>query len=108
MQSRRKFLAGAATVGAIGLAPALSGCASTTRSAALKGKVVIVGAGYGGSTAAKYIRDWSNNSISVTVVEPGDAFVSLCPALSPIWSSQGPNRCRTSPCPMTICANATG
>ena len=78
MQSRRKFLAGAATVGAIGLAPALSGCASTTRSAALKGKVVIVGAGYGGSTAAKYIRDWSNNSISVTVVEPGDAFVS-CP-----------------------------
>jgi NADPH-dependent 2,4-dienoyl-CoA reductase/sulfur reductase-like enzyme len=78
MQSRRKFLAGAATVGAIGLAPAISGCASTTRSAAGKGKVVIVGAGYGGSTAAKYIREWSNNSLSVTVVEPSDAFVS-CP-----------------------------
>ncbi|OIQ77001.1 sulfide dehydrogenase [flavocytochrome c] flavoprotein chain precursor [mine drainage metagenome] len=78
MQSRRKFLAGAATVGAIGLAPALSGCASTARSAAGKGKVVIVGAGYGGSTAAKYIREWSNNGISVTVIEPGDAFIS-CP-----------------------------
>jgi NADPH-dependent 2,4-dienoyl-CoA reductase/sulfur reductase-like enzyme len=78
MQSRRKFLAGAATVGAIGLAPALSGCASTTRSAAGKGKVVIVGAGYGGSTAAKYIREWSGNAIEVTVVDPGDVFIS-CP-----------------------------
>ena len=78
MQSRRNFLAGAATVGAIGLAPALSGCASTTRNAASKGKVVIVGAGYGGSTAAKYIRDWSGNTVEVTVVEPGDAFIS-CP-----------------------------
>ncbi|MGC8703398.1 MAG: FCSD flavin-binding domain-containing protein [Thiomonas sp.] len=78
MQSRRKFLAGAATVGAIGLAPALSGCASTTRSAAGKGKVVIVGAGYGGTTAAKYIREWSGNTIEVMVVEPGDAFIS-CP-----------------------------
>ena len=78
MQSRRNFLAGAATVGAIGLAPALSGCASTTRNAASKGKVVIVGAGYGGSTAAKYIRDWSGNTIEVTVVEPGDVFIS-CP-----------------------------
>jgi NADPH-dependent 2,4-dienoyl-CoA reductase/sulfur reductase-like enzyme len=65
-------------VSAIGLAPALSGCASTTRSAAGKGKVVIVGAGYGGTTAAKYIREWSDNTIEVTVVEPGDAFIS-CP-----------------------------
>lgn len=78
MQTRRKFLAGAATVGTIGLAPVLSGCASTTRSAAGKGKVVIVGAGYGGATAAKYIREWSGNTVEVTVVEPGDAFVS-CP-----------------------------
>ncbi|MGC9162850.1 MAG: FCSD flavin-binding domain-containing protein [Thiomonas sp.] len=78
MQTRRKFLAGAATVGAFGLAPVLSGCASTTRSAAAKGKVVIVGAGYGGATAAKYIREWSGNTVEVTVVEPGDAFVS-CP-----------------------------
>ncbi|CUB00865.1 FCSD flavin-binding domain-containing protein [Thiomonas bhubaneswarensis] len=78
MPSRRNFLAGAASVGAIGLAPVLSGCASTTRSAAGKGKVVIVGAGYGGSTAAKYIREWSGNTIEVTVVEPGDAFIS-CP-----------------------------
>ncbi|MEW6558600.1 MAG: FCSD flavin-binding domain-containing protein [Pseudomonadota bacterium] len=78
MPSRRNFLAGAASVGAIGLAPVLSGCASTTRSAAGKGKVVIVGAGYGGSTAAKYIREWSGNAIEVTVVEPGDAFIS-CP-----------------------------
>ena len=78
MQTRRNFLAGAATLGAVGLAPAISGCASTTRSAAGKGKVVIIGAGYGGSTAAKYIREWSGNAIDVTMVDPNEAFIS-CP-----------------------------
>ncbi len=78
MTSRRNFLAGAAAISAAGLAPAISGCASTTKAAAGKGKVVVIGAGYGGATAAKYIRDWSGNTIEVTVVEPNDAFVS-CP-----------------------------
>lgn len=47
-------------------------------SASSKAQVVIVGAGYGGATAAKYIRMLSNNSISVTLIEPNDNFIS-CP-----------------------------
>jgi sulfide dehydrogenase [flavocytochrome c] flavoprotein subunit len=55
----------------------LGGCASTGSSAA-KAKVVVIGAGYGGATAAKYIRMWSNQSIEVTLVDPNANFVS-CP-----------------------------
>lgn len=47
-------------------------------SAPSKAQVVIVGAGYGGATAAKYLRMLSNNSISVTLIEPNDNFIS-CP-----------------------------
>ena len=32
-------------------------------------KVVVVGGGYGGATAAKYIRKWSDGRIEVTLVE---------------------------------------
>ena len=42
------------------------------------GRVVVVGAGYGGATAAKYLRLWSEGAIEVTLVEPNEAFVS-CP-----------------------------
>ena len=42
------------------------------------GKVVVVGAGYGGATAAKYVRLWSEGTIDVTLVDPGEAFIS-CP-----------------------------
>jgi sulfide dehydrogenase [flavocytochrome c] flavoprotein chain len=44
----------------------------------LIGHVVIIGGGYAGTTAAKYIRLWSENSIAVTVVEKQSQFVS-CP-----------------------------
>ena len=42
------------------------------------GKVVVVGAGYGGATAAKYLRLWSEGTIDVTLVDPNEAFIS-CP-----------------------------
>jgi sulfide dehydrogenase [flavocytochrome c] flavoprotein subunit len=59
--------------GTLGLA---SGCASTTSG---KGpKVVVVGGGYGGATAAKYVRMWSDYGIQVTLVEPSASFIS-CP-----------------------------
>ena len=54
----------------------LSGCAST--GAGSGPKVVVVGGGYGGATAAKYVRMWSDYRIDVTVVEPNASFVS-CP-----------------------------
>jgi sulfide dehydrogenase [flavocytochrome c] flavoprotein chain len=42
------------------------------------GHVVIIGGGYAGTTAAKYIRMWSLNNIAVTVIEKQSQFVS-CP-----------------------------
>ncbi|MDD2834050.1 MAG: NAD(P)/FAD-dependent oxidoreductase [Methylotenera sp.] len=43
-----------------------------------KGRVVVIGGGYAGTTAAKYIRMWSMGGIEVVVVEPSSQFVS-CP-----------------------------
>jgi sulfide dehydrogenase [flavocytochrome c] flavoprotein subunit len=70
---RRQFLkAGAAGVTLAGLA----GCAHMG-SAAPKARVVVVGGGYGGATAAKHIR-LLDPSIEVVLIEPNEAFVS-CP-----------------------------
>ncbi|MGH8674983.1 MAG: NAD(P)/FAD-dependent oxidoreductase [Burkholderiales bacterium] len=58
-----------------GAAAALSavGCATT----APKGRAVVIGGGFGGATAAKYIRSW-DPAIEVVLVERESAFVS-CP-----------------------------
>ncbi|SCB33233.1 NAD(P)/FAD-dependent oxidoreductase [Cupriavidus alkaliphilus] len=68
---RRSFLgaAGAAVLGTAGIRPAR---------AAARARVVVVGGGYGGATAARYLREWSGQAIEVTLVEPNPAFVS-CP-----------------------------
>ncbi len=42
------------------------------------GRVVVIGGGYAGATAAKYLRMWSLGTIEVIVVEPNRQFVS-CP-----------------------------
>jgi NADPH-dependent 2,4-dienoyl-CoA reductase/sulfur reductase-like enzyme len=42
------------------------------------GRVVVIGGGYAGATAAKYLRMWSQGAIEVIVVEPNQQFVS-CP-----------------------------
>lgn len=55
----------------------LSACA-TMDSRPRLGRVVVVGGGYGGLTAAKYLRMWSDGGIDVTLVEPNEAFIS-CP-----------------------------
>ncbi len=70
---RRDFLKTAAAGTA---ALALPGCA--TMAGGSSGKVVVVGGGYGGATAAKYLRMWSNGSVDVTLVEPDPEFIS-CP-----------------------------
>jgi sulfite dehydrogenase len=64
---RRDFLKLAGVV-------SLAGCASTTPS---KARVVVIGGGFGGATAAKYIRHW-DPSIEVVLVERDASFVS-CP-----------------------------
>ena len=71
---RRQFIQAGSAASVLGLA---AGCASTGGAGA-GGHVVVVGGGYGGATAAKYIRMWSNGRVKVTLVEPNDAFVS-CP-----------------------------
>ena len=43
-----------------------------------RGQVLVVGGGYGGATAAKYMRLLSDQQIEVVLVEPDAAFVS-CP-----------------------------
>jgi NADPH-dependent 2,4-dienoyl-CoA reductase/sulfur reductase-like enzyme len=55
----------------------LAACASVEDRKPL-GRVVVVGGGYGGATAAKYLRLWSEGRIAVTLVEPNASFVS-CP-----------------------------
>jgi NADH dehydrogenase FAD-containing subunit len=70
---RRQFL-GAVSSSAV-LASTV-GSATIARPA--KPHVVVVGGGYGGAAAAKYIRMWSEGGIDVTVVEPNPTFIS-CP-----------------------------
>src|ERR1700682_5720877 len=71
---RRDFLRMA---GAFGAMATLGGCASPG-GGSLKGKIVVVGGGYGGATAAKYLALWSGGAADVTLVEADAAFIS-CP-----------------------------
>ncbi|HNA81388.1 MAG TPA: FAD-dependent oxidoreductase [Thiobacillaceae bacterium] len=72
---RRDFLKYAGA----GFATTLAGLAVPRTALAKKGKpkVVIVGAGFGGATCAKYLRMWDSN-IDVTLIEANDKFYS-CP-----------------------------
>lgn len=74
MQRRRliQSLGAGSALAGLGM---LGGCASMGGN---QPKVVVVGGGFGGATAAKYLRLFSNNGIDVTLVEPNANFVS-CP-----------------------------
>lgn len=72
MLNRRDFLKHIGIVTAAGL----TGCAGMGKSAG--GHVVVVGGGYGGATAAKYLRMWSNGAVKVTLIERNTQFIS-CP-----------------------------
>lgn len=72
---RRQFVQSLGATSAVAGLGVLGGCASMGGSGA---KVVVVGGGYGGATAAKYVRMFSDYSIDVTLIEPNTAFVS-CP-----------------------------
>jgi sulfide dehydrogenase [flavocytochrome c] flavoprotein chain len=71
--SRRRALhVGAAAL----IAAPLLGCAGPSGGPVL-GRVVVVGGGYGGATAARYLRLWGG-AIDVTLIERAEQFVS-CP-----------------------------
>ena len=68
---RRSFL----QTGAVSLT-GLAGCAATTVPS--RAKVVVIGGGYGGAAAARYVRLFSDHRIEVVLIEPDADFVS-CP-----------------------------
>jgi sulfite dehydrogenase len=70
--SRREFVKWASAGAGVAT---LAGCAAGGRGSA--GRVVVVGGGYGGATAAKYVKMWAPD-IDVTLIESNDYFVS-CP-----------------------------
>jgi sulfite dehydrogenase len=70
--SRRQLLGAGAALGGLTLA----GCA-TTGSGPSIGRVVVIGGGFGGATAARYLKMWGGN-VDVTLVERNTSFVS-CP-----------------------------
>jgi sulfide dehydrogenase [flavocytochrome c] flavoprotein chain len=72
---RREFLRAGSAAAALLALEGVAGCATIPD----KGpKVVVVGGGFAGATAAKYLRKWSDGKIVVTLVERGNSFVS-CP-----------------------------
>ena len=70
---RRHFIGQSAA--ALGL---LAGFSGHARANLQKAEILVIGGGYGGATAAKYLRLFSNNTARVTLIEPNAAFVS-CP-----------------------------
>jgi sulfite dehydrogenase len=70
--NRRDWLGAGLAFGGLSLA----GCASSPASSSI-GRVVVIGAGFGGSTAARYLRLWGGN-VDVTLVDRNAQFIS-CP-----------------------------
>jgi sulfide dehydrogenase [flavocytochrome c] flavoprotein subunit len=67
--NRREFLSATALGVAATLAPRFADAAPLRR-------VVVVGGGMAGATAAKYLRLWSGGTIDVTLIEPSATYVS--------------------------------
>ena len=71
LNRRHLMLSGLALAGV-----GLSGCANLTGGPSI-GRVLVLGGGYGGATAARYLKLWGGN-VDVTLVERQASFVS-CP-----------------------------
>ena len=80
-ENRRSLLKAGAATAAVAAAGTLTGCATTEGGGAPAkkiGRVIVIGGGYGGATAAKYINQWSNGAIEVYLIDRERNFVS-CP-----------------------------
>lgn len=69
---RREFIKLLGAGAAIGAMPGVA------RASRPKGRVIIIGGGYAGATAAKYLRLWGGDQIEIILVERSTVFVS-CP-----------------------------
>src|SRR5690554_3429475 len=72
--NRRQLLKG---LGAVSLLPLVGGVSPFALGGQHAGKVVVVGGGFGGATAAKYLKR-ANPAIEVTLIEPAETFYT-CP-----------------------------
>ena len=77
--TRRQFLRSSSVGLGLGLAGGIAGCAGMKGDFAPKSgrRVVVIGGGWGGATAARYVRR-ADPSIEVMLIEPNKEFVS-CP-----------------------------
>ncbi|MBV2089634.1 MAG: NAD(P)/FAD-dependent oxidoreductase [Candidatus Thiodiazotropha sp. (ex Ctena orbiculata)] len=80
MFTRRKFVKAAGACTALGALASISACTANTPKRASgggKGRVIVIGGGYGGAIAAKYIK-LADADIDVTLIERDKKYVS-CP-----------------------------
>ena len=81
LDRREVLLGGTAALASLAGCAADSGALLTSTAGGMvpaRTRVLVVGGGYGGATAAKYLRLFSGGKLDVVLVEPSDAFVS-CP-----------------------------
>ncbi len=77
--TRRKFIkAAAAGAAASAASSVILGCTAAPEARKPVGRVIVIGGGYGGATASKYLRMWSEGTIEVFMIERSTEFVS-CP-----------------------------
>jgi len=81
---RREFLKASAGAAGIVTVGSLAGCASSPSIAKSGPKVVVVGAGFGGATFARYLKIWAPQA-NITIIEPNAMFVS-CPFSNTVLS----------------------
>jgi sulfide dehydrogenase [flavocytochrome c] flavoprotein subunit len=74
--NRRDFLKTSVGAAGIAVAGSITGCA-TAQTGGAAPKVVVVGAGFGGATFARYLKMWSPKA-QITIIEPNAKFTS-CP-----------------------------
>ncbi|MCH8551214.1 MAG: NAD(P)/FAD-dependent oxidoreductase [Natronospirillum sp.] len=72
--SRRSLIKG---LGAASVLPMVSACGTMTGRGSADARVVVIGGGFGGATAAKYLKR-GNPNLDVTLVEPAEVFYT-CP-----------------------------
>ncbi|HEY3326486.1 MAG TPA: NAD(P)/FAD-dependent oxidoreductase [Novimethylophilus sp.] len=70
---RREFLKMLGASAATGIFPEVARAASPAQ-----GRVVVIGGGYAGATAAKYLRLWGGDRLEIVLIEKNTTFIS-CP-----------------------------
>lgn len=82
---RRRLLQGIGAAAALTGTTLLPGVAWAAAKGRKLGRVVVIGGGFGGGTAAKYLRKWSAGGIEVVLIERNKEFIS-CPTSNEVLS----------------------